>query len=250
MSTLIIDNINHNQYYDTGDPDNNITLTNCTYVHVGEGTTGNIANTDYAEIGENNIVDIKSSSYVKIGDNNTDILITNGHYVIVGTGNRSVAVGTQQNPSTTVTRTGASSVSVARRVVGVSVTGSNMSLYKTKYSEIDGVYNEVNNSGSVVMTNSTGNRLNRCRTVELIQTNNNRLEADNMSLSRRDPFMAYTRQNQAIRAESTIERIERQADSVGTIFDTQLNILVNPKNEGKGKQTYTKIGGVWTLVEE
>lgn len=237
---------NNNIWYDP------VTLSgSCSFVHCKEGCTGTITNCNFVEIQENNVnLTLDNVDYCKIGSNNHTVTITNSDYIIVGTGNRSVAVGTQQNPSTTVTRTGASSVSVARRVVGVSVTGSNMSLYKTKYSEIDGVYNEVNNSGSVVMSDSTGNRLNRCRTVELIQTNNNRLEADNMSLSRRDPFMAYTRQNQAIRAESTIERIERQADSVGTIFDTQLNILVNPKSEGKGKQTYTKIGGVWTLVEE
>lgn len=39
------DTARHNSYPD------GCTLTNCTFVHVGEGTTGTISNTNYAEIG-------------------------------------------------------------------------------------------------------------------------------------------------------------------------------------------------------
>lgn len=238
-----IDTVNHNVYYD------GVTLTNCTYVRCKEGCTGTIVNTRYADIGANNSLSISDSSYIKIGDNNTDIRITSGQYIIVGTENNSVSVGTQRNPDSPVSRTGASSVSVSKRVVGVDITGSNMRLWKTKYSEIDGICNEIENSGSVIILESTGNRLNKCDTVELVQTNNNTVEADNMSLEIKDPFMSYTRFHNEIRAASTAERVNRQSDSLGVILDTQLNELIN-KDSGKDKTMYTKVGGVWTVVQK
>lgn len=230
---------------------NGMTLTNCTYVHCGEGTTGTIENCNYCEVGDNNSVSITDSEYVTIGDDNTDISINNASYIIVGTQNNNVSIGTQRNPHTTVTRTGASSVSVARRVVAVDVTGKNIQLYKTKYGEIDGVYNEVSNSGSVILTDGTGNKLDNCRSVEVVKTNNNIIKANNLNLTVKEPFMAYTKYNNATSVESTVVRIAKQTDSVGTVLDTQVNTLTNQEQPNTTtKQTYTKVGGIWALVEE
>lgn len=251
MSTLIIDDINHNQYYDTGDPNNNIVLTNCTYVRCGDGCTGTITNVNNANIGENNTLAIQDSSYIQIGDDNRDLVIRDGSYIIVGDHNNGVTIGRQQNPNTAISRTGATSISVGTMVVGVGITGQNMRINKTSYSEIDGICNKIDNSSGLYLNDCTGNKITKSSTVEMVRINNNELETNNMTLVDKDPFMCYTKNRQVISATSLITPIVRQSDNVGTVLDTQMNTLINVKDNSKGtEQVYTKVGGIWTLVEQ
>ena len=143
------DTINHNSY------PNGVTLTNCTYVNVKEGTTGTVTNVNYAEIGENNSVTISDGSYISIGDNNTNVTVSNSDYIIVGSDNLNVMVGSHNNSRFTG-RTGGNSIVIGHRVIATEITGENAEVFKTANSAIDGTFNDVKQSGMVVLDNSNG----------------------------------------------------------------------------------------------
>lgn len=229
------DLINHNSYPD------GVTLTNCTYVNVKDGCTGTISNTDYAEIGENNTdLVITDSSYIEIGKNNRNVTVTSSDYVKIGENNKYITVGSNAN-----------SVSVSRDCYNITATGGNTLMYKATNCDVDGLFNKIENSGSIKIENSVGTKLEYSKSVSVQNTNNNRISTSQLSLENKNAFMGYTKYKKVTRAESLVTEIDRQSDSVGTILDTQLNSLINTGSDLKsGKQKYTKVNGVWTLVEQ
>lgn len=224
------DTINHNSYPD------GCTLTNCTYTNIKEGTTGTFTNCNFMEIGENNTdLVITDSSYIEIGKNNRNVTVISSEYVKIGENNKYITVGSNAN-----------SISVSRDCYNITATGGNTLMYKATNCDVDGLYNKIENSGSIKIENSVGTKLEYSKSVSVQNTNNNRISTSQLSLENKSAFMGYTKYKKVTRAESLVTEIDRQSDSVGTILDTQLNSLINKS----GKQKYTKVNGVWTLVEQ
>lgn len=237
----IIDNENHNSYYD------GVVLVNCTYVNCDEGTTGTITNCNYAEIGRNNTVTITGSNYIEIGDNNSDITISDSDYIIIGVRNRGVNVGIQQNTDRFNT-SGADSVTVVKQTIGLDITGNYARVNKTRYGAISGCFSRVDNCGSIVLDNANGNELECSRTVDLKDTNNDYIFADNIQLWDKQPFLNYSTLDNVVKVEPVVRPIERQSDSVGTILDTETNTL-NGRTGKSSDATYTLVGGIWTIIQ-
>lgn len=229
------DTINHNSYPD------GCTLTNCTYTNIKEGTTGTFTNCNFMEIGENNTdLVITDSSYIEIGKNNRNVTVISSEYVKIGENNKYITVGSNAN-----------SISVSRDCYNITATGGNTLMYKATNCDVDGLYNKIENSGSIKIENSVGTKLEYSKSVSVQNTNNNRISTSQLSLENKSAFMGYTKYKKVTRAESLVTEIDRQSDSVGTILDTQLNSLINTGSDLKsGKQKYTKVNGVWTLVEQ
>lgn len=229
------DLVNHNSYPDE------VTLANCTYVNVKNGCTGTISNTNYAEINENNTdLNITDSSYIEIGKNNRNVTVISSEYVKIGENNKYITVGSNSN-----------SISVSRDCYNITATGGNTLMYKATNCDVDGLYNKIENSGSIKIENCVGTKLEYSKSVNIQNTNNNRISTSQLSLESKKAFMGYTKYKKVTRAESLVTEIDRQSDSVGTILDTQLNSLINTGSDLKSeKQKYTKVNGVWTLVEQ
>ena len=216
------DDVNHNSYPD------GCTLTSCTFVHVGEGTTGTISNTNYAEIGEDNTVTISGVNYLTIGANNTNVNISNASYIIVGNDNTNVTIGSHSQGSG-LSGTGANSIVVTRDIYGAEITGRSAQIHKTKYTNIDGYFNKIDFSKNVMLNQSNGNNLNHSTVINLERTNNNNIEAAYMELS--------------------APPVNRQSDNTGIILDTSLNTLINKNNlKSDTKKQYTKVNGQWAEV--
>lgn len=229
------DNINHNRYPD------GCTLTNCTYTNIKEGTTGVFTDCNFMEIGENNTdLVITDSSFIEIGKNNRNVTVISSEYVKIGENNKYITVGSNAN-----------SISVSRDCYNITATGGNTLMYKATNCDVDGLYNKIENSGSIKIENSVGTKLEYSKSVSVQNTNNNRISTSQLNLENKSAFMGYTKYKKVTRAESLVTEIDRQSDSVGTILDTQLNSLINTGSDLKsGKQKYTKVNGVWTLVEQ
>ena len=236
------DTVNHNSYPD------GCTLTSCTFVHVGEGTTGTISNTHYAEIGEGNTITISGVNYLTIGENNTNITISNSTYVIVGNDNTNVTIGSHSQGSGT-SGTGGNSIVVTREIYGAEITGRSINLHKSKYADIDGLFNKVNFSKNVLLNKANGNKLNHSTVINMERTNNNDVESAYMELKDKQPFYEYNLINRVITVEPTTPPVNRQSDNTGVILDTSLNTLIN-KNDLKSdtKKQYTKVNGQWAEV--
>lgn len=236
------DDVNHNSYPD------GCTLTSCTFVHVGEGTTGTISNTNYAEIGEDNTVTISGVNYLTIGENNTNVNISNASYIIVGNDNTNVTIGSHSQGSG-LSGTGANSIVITRDIYGAEITGRSGKLHKTKYTNIDGYFNKIDFSKNVMLNQSNGNNLNHSTVINLERTNNNDIEAAYMQLTDKQPFYEYNLINRVITVEPTAPPVNRQSDNTGVILDMNLNALIN-KNDLKSdtKKQYTKVNGQWAEV--
>jgi hypothetical protein len=238
------DVINHNSYPDE------VTLTNCTFVHVADGTTGTVTNTNYAEIGTGNSVTITNVNYMTIGDNNTNVVISNSNYIIIGNSNTNVKVGSHSQGSG-LRGTGANSVVITRDTYGIEVTGRWAKFHKTKYTQVDGYFNKVDFSKNVLLNNSNSNKLNHSTVINLERTNNNDIESAYMELRDRPAFYEYNLINRVITVESTAPPIVRQSDNTGVVLDTTLNRLIN-KDELKSetKTQYTKVNGQWAEIKK
>ena len=256
MSTLIIDNINHNKYYDTGDPDNNITLTNCQYVNCKDGCTGTVKDCNYVEIGENNVnLTLSNVNYCTIGDNNQTVTISNSDYIIVGSECENVTVGSH-NPSNTrfTGRTGGNSLVIGHKIIGAEITGWNSKYDKSRNIQADGTFNQVAKSGVVFLDDANGNELNNSSSIDLKQTNNNSVETKNINLTNKAPFIDYALIDDVTRVQSRVPVVNRQADANGTILDRSLNRLINapkglsPKGEPVTQDKYTLQNGVWIKI--
>ena len=241
---------NNNIWYD------GCTLTNCTYVHCGENTTGTVTNVNYAEIGENNSVTISDGSYISIGDNNTNVTVSNSDYIIVGSDNLNVTVGSHNNSRFTG-RTGGNSIVIGHRVIATEITGEIAEVFKTTNGAIDGTFNDVKQSGMVVLDNSNGNRLDNSKRVDLTDTNNNVISTTNLTLEKRDAFLDYALIDKVTRVKINKPVFEKQSDASGVILDTQADELINiakdaaPKGgEPAPKDTYSLVNGLWSLNEK
>lgn len=238
------DTVGHNSYPDE------VTLTNCTFVHVADGTSGTISNVSYAEIGADNTVTISNGRYITVGDNNTNLNISDSNYVIVGNDNTNVRIGSHSQGSG-FRGTGADSVVVSREVYGTEITGRSAKLHKTKYTGIDGYFNKVDFSKNIIVKESNGNKLNRSTVVNLERTNNNDVEAAYMELVDKQPFYEYNLVNRVITVEPTAPPVNRQSDNTGVILDVSLNKLINKDElKSEAKTQYTKVGGQWAEIQK
>lgn len=243
------------------DSDNNVwydgvTLTNCTYVHCGEGTTGTVTNVNYAEIGENNTISISDGEYITVGDNNTNVSIADSDYIIVGSDNLNIQVGTHTNTRFTG-RTGGNSIIVGHKVIATEITGENIQTQRTRNGAVDGTFNDIKGSGMVVLDKANGNTLDNAKKVDLTDTNNNVISTANLTLVKRNAFLDYALVDKVTRVESRKRKFDKQSDASGTILDTQSDELINvakdeaPKGGGTApKETYSLVNGLWSLNEK
>jgi len=238
------DDTNHNRYPD------NVTLTNCTYTHVGEGCTGTITNSNFIEIGENNTgLSLSNVDYCTIGDNNRTVAITDSDYIIVGSESENITIGSHSSENSRFEgRTGGNSIVVGHNTIGAEITGRNSRFDRSRNIQADGTFNQVVRSGVVFLDDANGNELNNSSRVDLQHTNNNSVETKNLSLKDKAPFLDYALINDVTRVKSKAPVVNRQSDASGTILDRSLNTLIN-KQDGKDSPQYTLVNGVWVRVE-
>lgn len=242
---------NHNIWYD------GVTLTNCQYVHCKDGCTGTITDCSYVEIGENNTgLTLDTVTYCTIGDNNATVDIANSNYIIVGSECENIKIGSHSSSNPRFTgRTGGNSLVIGHNIIGAEITGWNSKYDKSRNIQADGTFNKVVKSGVVFLDTANGNELNNSSRVDLKQTNNNTLETVNINLTNKAAFNDYALVDKVTRVESRVPVVHRQADANGTILDRSLNALINaPKGQSPTVDTpvpdkYTLQNGVWVLVE-
>lgn len=238
------DTVHHNSWPD------GCTLTNCTFVHVGEGTTGTMTNVNYAEIGENNTITISNTEYITVGEGNTNVSISNSNYIIIGNNNTNITVGSHSHGSG-LSGTGANSVVITRDVYGTEITGRSTKLHKTKYTNIDGYFNKIDFSKNILLNSANGNKLNHSTVINLENTNNNDIESAYMELKNKPAFYEYNLINKVITVESKVPPTVRQSDNTGIILDTTLNRLINKDElKSEAKTQYTKVNGQWAEVQK
>lgn len=238
------DTARHNSYPE------GCTLTNCTFVHVGEGTTGTISDTNYAEIGEDNTVEISDAEYISVGDRNIGVVIQDSSYVIIGNDNTDISVGTHTRDSG-LSGSGADSVTITRDTYGTEITGTFGKFHKSKYTSVDGFFNSVETSRNVRLDDANGNTLAQSTVISMAKTNNNTIQASYMELASRQPFYEYSLVDKRIITRPVIPVINRQSDNTGTVLDVSLNRLIN-KSDNKDTATteYTIVNGTWTEVKK
>lgn len=238
------DDTNHNRYPD------NVTLTNCTYTHVGDGCTGTITGCNFIEIGQNNTgLSLSNVDYAVIGDNNRTVAITDSDYIIVGSESENITIGSHSSENSRFDgRTGGNSIVVGHNTIGAEITGRNSRYDRSRNIQADGTFNRVVKSGVVFLDNANGNELNNSSRVDLQHTNNNSVETKNLSLKDKAPFLDYALVNDVTRVKSKAPVVNRQSDASGTILDRSLNTLIN-KQDGKDSPQYTLVNGVWVRVK-
>lgn len=244
------DTINKNSWPD------GITLTNCTYCNIKEGSTGTLTNCNFVEIGENNTnLTINNVKYMVIYNTNNNLTISNSRYIIVGDENRNINVGGHQTGSEFAERTGANSITVNNLNVGIEITGRNNKLYKTVNSQFDGSFNKTEDSGCIVIDNGVGNALNKSKLIAIKQTNNNVIATENLELVKKDAFVDYATVEKVKRVEYIVPSINKQSDNVGVVLDVATNKLINGTTNDQKElesttENYTIVGGQWTKIKK
>lgn len=245
-----IDNTTHCSWYDP------VTLSGtCTYVNVKEGCTGTIADCNFVEIGENNTgLSIEDTDYCTVGRDNTNISIAESEYVIVGDSNINIEIGSHSG--TSLTGTGGASITVGFRNAASEVTGERQEIGESRSVAMDGAFNQAHSSDMVLLDGSTGNGVYNSRRIEVIATDNCRIETPNLTLDRRDSFLDYAMIGKSMRVKGMVRRFDRESDASGTILDYQSQRLINvadgesPKGGSPAPTAkYSIVDGLWTLFD-
>lgn len=230
-----------------------ISLSNCQNVVIGENNVGNIYNSTYITIGDNNSnLTIQNCTSLSVGNDNTDLdcnklnnssigsrnsyLTCKGQYNIIGSDNRNVRLNGNnnyiQNDNNTVT------------------TVDNNIIDSSMYVELSEncLFNEIKGSSLVTLTNSTSNKINTSKQININSTNNNNLFTKDLEITNKNPFQKYYNdKGNRIVVDTTLNR-NNIADSQAIQLDTKDNL--NPQVKISKHNYYIDSNKLWALKEE
>lgn len=231
---------------------NEVTITNCVNVIVGENNVGFLDGSNYITIGNNNNISITKCSAVSIGNDNIRIeldkmnsstigdrnnyIVGSGKYNIIGSDNRNVTINgdnnTIQNDNNSIT------------------TISNNRFDRSSYVELTDtcIFNEITDSSLVTLNNATSNNIKTSKQININSTNNNTLYTKDLEVTNKNSFQKYHNdKGNRIVTDLTMNR-NTLADSQAIQLDTKDNN--NPQVKLSKHNYYIDTNKVWALKED
>lgn len=212
-----------------------VDLDYCKFLDLGRDNTVVLDRVESVNIGDANDLEMEDNTGLGIGDHNSEITVTDGSHII-GSYNRSIILD------------GDSHI-VGHDNIDHNIGGLCNEMSESKYITINGDFNEVEKTSLAVLDVSCGNRLDGAGVVTVQYTNNNEVQAADMNIDHKTPFVRFVRNGGVVRAEDLARRVNMQADSTGTV------LLVDEEkfwqtSDTKANKHYVNIDGVWTNINE
>ena len=226
--------------------DNNVTFSYCKKLDIGSGNQGTLTNVLNTTIGNSNSnLSLSRVSNFTVGDENARVSSLNIANVTIGDRNQDLNVIKGSNEIGSYNQklniNGEGNI-INNKNVDVTITADLNDVNDSKYVQINSTYNTVEESNSVDIVDSVGNKIDSSRLVRINKVNNNDLWVNSYTFDQElynsgdpVPFQTVRNRNQnkvGKIVESNITEQYYQADNAGLVINT-----VNAKTKGSSKST-------------
>lgn len=226
--------------------DNNVTFSYCKKLDIGSGNQGTLTNVLNTTIGNSNSnLSLSRVSNFTVGDENARVSSLNIANVTIGDRNQDLNVIKGSNEigsdNQKLNINGEGNI-INNKNVDVTITADLNDVNDSKYVQINSTYNTVEESNSVDIIDSVGNKIDSSRLVRINKVNNNDIWVNSYTFDQElynsgdpVPFQTVRNRNQnkvGKIVESNITEQYYQADNAGLVVNT-----VNAKTKGSSKST-------------
>ena len=211
-----------------------VEIESCENIVVGEGSTINLSGCNNLTIGENNKFSIDNIEGISVGDNNGNLKLNS--YNIVWSGNFEINVTGENNV-------------IYNGNQEVNLVGDFNEINESRYIELDGHFNKIENSELIGFKESVGNELLNSYSVDIIKSNNSSIAVKDLVVEGKTPFMSYkSDKNSEIKVVKNLVQPENlQSDNRGRVLDINQQRFLNEVGPDglKNTNSFKIVGGVW-----
>lgn len=225
------------------------TVGKCTSVVLGNGSDVTLYNCSYITVGRDDVSDMSNCRSVYTAGGNT--LSLNGNNGLrVGRGNSYLSitgVNIVEDGNTAVTVTGQSN-EIHSGNLDITVNGDINSVSASRYIQVGGHFNYVGDSEFSKTETAVGNSIRKAGTVDIRNTNNNLVEAVQIGIVEKDPFIKYMQVGGLTVAENLNSGINLVSDSHAVVLIAdECNFRGAP--ETRSSKKYVIVNGIWTEIK-
>lgn len=210
-----------------------VTLYKCSFITVGRDDVSAMSGCRSVYTGGGNTLSLNGNNGLRIGKGNSSLSITGMN--IVEDGNTSVTVTGQSNE-------------IHSGNLDITVNGDMNSVSASRYIEVGGHFNYVGDSEFSKTSTAVGNSIRKAGTVDIRDTNNNLVEAVQIGIVEKDPFIKYMQVGGLTVAENLNSGINLVSDShAGVLIADECKFRGTP--ETRSSRKYVIKNGIWTEIK-
>ena len=214
--------------------DATVQIESCENIVIGEGSTINISGCNNLTIGENNNFSLDNIEGISVGDNNENLKLNS--YNIVWSGNFEINVTGKNN-------------FIGNGNREINLLGDFNEINESRYIELDGHFNKIENSELIGFKESVGNEVDNSYSVDVIKSNNSSISTKNLVIEGKTPFVSYkSDKNSDLKiVKNLVEPENLQSDNKARILDIEQQKFVGESGEDglKNINSFKIVGGVW-----
>ena len=214
--------------------DATVQIESCENIVIGEGSTINLSGCNNLTIGEQNNLSIDNIEGVSIADNNENLKLNS--YNIVWSGNFEINVTGENNVIYNGNRE-------------VNLLGDFNEINESRYIELDGHFNKIENSELIGFKESVGNLIEDSYSVDVVKSNNSSIAVKDLVVEGKTPFVSYhSNKNSDVKVvKNLVEPDNLQSDNKARILDIDKQKFVGESGEDglKNINSFKIVGGVW-----
>lgn len=214
-----------------------VTIDSSSDITVGGGSTFTSASSSNVTVGSRNNITVTSRQALSIGDDNFEMTLSADDNII-GRNNRYTTISGENNI-------------VKSDNFDMVVTGDLNEVSRSSNSEIGGTFNKIDKTSLVYIDNSVGNTVERSSTVRVMDTNNCKVSANDLTIDNRPAFISYQSNGNVIAVENITKPINMIADTEArTMIMDEMRFYQEVGPSGtKDNKKWVIENGVWTQVE-
>lgn len=211
-----------------------VQIESCENIVVGSGTTVNLSGCNNLTIGENNKFSLDNVEGIDVGDNNGNLKFNS--YNIVWSGNFEISVTGENN-------------FIGNGNQEINLVGDFNEINESRYIELDGHFNKIENSELIGFKESVGNGVENSYSVDIIKSNNSSIAVKDLVIEGKTPFVSYkSNKNSEIKVvKNLVEPIDLQSDNRGRVLDINQQRFLNEVGPDglKNTNSFRLDRGVW-----
>ena len=212
-----------------------VQIESCENIVVGNGTTVNLSGCNNLTIGENNKFSLDNIEGISVGDNNGNLKLNS--YNIVWSGNFEINVTGENN-------------FIGNGNQEINLVGDFNEINESRYIELDGHFNKIENSELIGFRESVGNLVEDSYSIDIIKSNNSSIAVKDLVVEGKTPFVSYkSDKNSDIKVvKNLVEPENLQSDNRARVLDIDKQKFVGESGEDglKNVNSFKIVGGVWT----
>lgn len=215
-----------------------VTIDSSSDITVGGGSTFTSASSSNVTVGSRNNITVANRQALSIGDDNFETTLSADDNII-GRNNRYTTISGENNI-------------IKSDNIDIVVTGDLNEVSRSSNSEIGGAFNKIDKTSLTYIDNSVGNTVERSSTVRVVDTNNCKVAANDITIDNRPAFISYQSNGNVIAVENITKPINMIADTEArTMIMDEMRFYQETGSSGtKDNKKWIIKNGVWTQVEE